>query len=241
MASTKSEDRSPSAPPVAQRDVTGYGLAALNWLAGSAVLGRLGLRKQAEQAAYQASKSGFRVAGAASRGFSAARRLTKPARLPAVSRSSDLFDLTPDDEQQMIVATVVEFAAEQLRPDAAEANENCAPGPGLLERVGELGITVIGIPEQLGGVGTERSAVTNELVAEALAHGDMGLAVSCLAPSAVSTALVLWVTSTSKPPTCPASSATVFRRRHSLCSSRGRCSTRSPYRPRRGAPVPDSR
>jgi len=45
MASTKSEDRSPSAPPVAQRDVMGYGLAALNWLAGSAVLGRLGLRK----------------------------------------------------------------------------------------------------------------------------------------------------------------------------------------------------
>jgi len=192
MASTKSEDRSPSAPPVAQRDVMGYGLAALNWLAGSAVLGRLGLRKQAEQAAYQASKSGFRVAGAASRGFSAARRLTKPARLPAVSRSSDLFDLTPDDEQQMIVATVVEVAAEQLHPDAAEANENCAPGPGLLKRVGELGITVIGIPEQLGGVGTERSAVTNVLVAEALAHGDMGLAVSCLAPSAVSTALVLW-------------------------------------------------
>ena len=52
----------------------------------------------------------------------------------------------------------------------------------------------MGIPESLGGVGTERSAVTNALIAEALAHGDMGLAVACLAPSAVSTALVLWGT-----------------------------------------------
>ena len=173
------------------RDVMGYGLAALNRLAGSPVLDRLGLRTRAEQVAFQASKSGFRVAGAATRGFSAAQGLTRPARLPA-SRPSDLFDLTPDDEQQMIVETVVDFAAEQVRPVAAEANESCTPPPGLLDRISELGVTLVGIPEELGGVGTERSAVTNVLVAEALAHGDLGLAVSCLAPSAVSTALVLW-------------------------------------------------
>ena len=41
-------------------------------------------------------------------------------------------------------------------------------------------------------MGNERSATTGVLVAEALAHGDMGLAVACLAPAAVSTALVLW-------------------------------------------------
>ncbi|MEO9222002.1 MAG: acyl-CoA dehydrogenase family protein, partial [Mycobacteriaceae bacterium] len=143
------------------------------------------------QVAFQASRGGFRVAGAATRGFSAAQGLTRPARLPA-SRPSDLFDLTPDDEQQMIVETVTDFSAEQLRPVAAEANESCTPPPGLLDRISELGVTLVGIPEELGGVGTERSAVTNVLVAEALAHGDLGLAVSCLAPSAVSTALVLW-------------------------------------------------
>jgi len=173
------------------RDVLGYGLAALNRVAGSPVLDRLGLRKRAEQVAFQASKTGFRVAGAASRGFSSAQGLSKPARLPA-SKPSDLFDLTPDDEQQMIVETVAAFASEQLRPVAAEANESCAAPAGLLERVNELGVTLVGVPEELGGVGKERSAVTNVLVAEALAHGDMGLAVCCLAPSAVSTALVLW-------------------------------------------------
>jgi hypothetical protein len=34
--------------------------------------------------------------------------------------------------------------------------------------------------------------MTNVLVAEAMAQGDLGLAVACLAPAAVSTALVLW-------------------------------------------------
>src|SRR3546814_20142344 len=51
---------------------------------------------------------------------------------------------------------------------------------------------MMNIPEALGGAGNERSAVANVLVAEALAHGDMGLALACLAPSAVSNALVLW-------------------------------------------------
>src|SRR6185369_6066085 len=37
-----------------------------------------------------------------------------------------------------------------------------------------------------------RSAMAGTLVAEALAHGDMGLAVATLAPGAVSTALSLW-------------------------------------------------
>jgi hypothetical protein len=63
----------------------------------------------------------------------------------------------------------------------------------LLKRsVTELGITQVGVPEALGGMGGERSATTGVLVAEALAHGDMGLAVACLAPAAVSNALALW-------------------------------------------------
>ena len=39
------------------------------------------------------------------------------------------------------------------------------------------------MPEEFEGVATERGAVTNALVAEALAHGDMGLALPILAPS----------------------------------------------------------
>jgi alkylation response protein AidB-like acyl-CoA dehydrogenase len=50
----------------------------------------------------------------------------------------------------------------------------------------------MGIPEELGGAGAERSVMTHALVTEAMAQGDMSLAVACLAPTAVSTALVLW-------------------------------------------------
>ncbi|WP_285507925.1 acyl-CoA dehydrogenase family protein [Actinokineospora sp. NBRC 105648] len=169
----------------------GSALAVLNRLAGTAVLDRFGLRKPVERGVYGATRTGFGAVGAASRTFAATQRLTKPQRLPAAADRGQ-FDLTPDDEQQLIRSTVVEFAAEQLRPLAAEADTACTAPAGLLAKATELGVTLVGVPEQLGGLGTERSAVTGVLVAEAMAHGDMGLAVACLAPSAVSTALVLW-------------------------------------------------
>jgi alkylation response protein AidB-like acyl-CoA dehydrogenase len=51
---------------------------------------------------------------------------------------------------------------------------------------------LLNLPESLGGLSEERSAVTGVLVAEALAEGDMGQAVACLAPAAVATAIALW-------------------------------------------------
>ncbi len=174
------------------RDAMGLGLAALNKLAGSTAIDRLRLRKPTERAAYEASRVGFQALGATSRAFAAVQKKGKAER-PATSDRRDLFDLTPTDEQQMIVEATREFAAEQLRPAAAEADTACAAPDTLLKRsVSELGVTQLGVPESLGGMTTERSTITGVLVAEALAHGDMGLAVACLAPAAVSNALVLW-------------------------------------------------
>ncbi|MBK1785778.1 acyl-CoA dehydrogenase family protein [Prauserella cavernicola] len=169
----------------------GFGLAALTRLAGSKTIERAGLRKPVQNVVAAATRGGFRAAGAASRAFTATTRLGKPARL-APTPDTGLFDLTPTEDQQLIVETVTEFAAEQLRPAAAEADAKLTPPDGLLTRASELGVTLVGIPEELGGVGTERSVVTGALVAESLAHGDLGLAVAVLAPSAVSTALVQW-------------------------------------------------
>ncbi len=56
------------------RDAMGYGLAALNKLAGVGVIDRLGLRKPLERAVYESSKAGFRAVtsvGAANRKFTA--------------------------------------------------------------------------------------------------------------------------------------------------------------------------
>jgi hypothetical protein len=170
----------------------GVGLAALNRLAGVAVIDKLKLRGPIERAVFEGSKAGFRSVGVANRSFAAVQKRGKAER-PNVSGERGLFDLTPTDEQKMIVDATREFAAEKLRPAAAAADTECvAPEPILKQSVAELGVTLVGVPETLGGMGSDRSATTGVLVAEALAHGDMGLAVACLAPAGVGNALALW-------------------------------------------------
>jgi alkylation response protein AidB-like acyl-CoA dehydrogenase len=167
------------------------GLRALNRLAGSGVVDRLGLREPAERFLHGASKTTMRTATRAGRTFAAAQRLSGPARQPKAGRT-DLFDLNPSDEQQMLRDSVREFALEKLRPAAAESDATCAAPEELLSQANELGLTMVGVPEELGGAVEQRSAVTSVLMSEALAQGDMGIAVACLAPAGVSTAISLW-------------------------------------------------
>jgi alkylation response protein AidB-like acyl-CoA dehydrogenase len=167
------------------------GLRALNRLAGNGLIDQFGLRDPAQRVLHGASKATVRTATRAGRTFAATQKLSKPARQPRSGRS-DLFDLTPDEEQQMLRESVREFALAKLRPAAQEADEACATPGELLAQANELGLTIVGVPEELGGAVAERSAVTTVLMAEALAQGDMGIAVACLAPAGVSIALSLW-------------------------------------------------
>jgi alkylation response protein AidB-like acyl-CoA dehydrogenase len=167
------------------------GLRALNRLAGSPAIDRFGLRQPTERLLHGASKTTMRTAATAGRTFVAAQRLSRPARQPK-ARHSDLFDLTPDDEQLMLSESVRDFALAQLRPAARAADDQCAAPAELLAQSSELGLTMIGVPEALGGAVEQRSAVTSVLMSEALAGGDLGIALACLAPAAVSTALSLW-------------------------------------------------
>jgi alkylation response protein AidB-like acyl-CoA dehydrogenase len=166
-------------------------LRSLNRLAGSGLLDRVGLRRLTERLVYQGARNGFRAAGASSRTFAAATRLGKPARL-STRPSAGLFDLRPDDEQQMLRDSFRDFGRERIRPAAGAADVACAAPAELLEQASELGLTMLGVPEELGGAVSERSAVTTVLIAEALAHGDMGIAVASLAPAAVGSAIAAW-------------------------------------------------
>jgi alkylation response protein AidB-like acyl-CoA dehydrogenase len=177
---------------IAERSM-GVGLRALNWLAGSDLLDRIRLRKQVERALFQTTKGGFRTATAAGRTFKAAQQLGSPAR-QKTSRSSGLFDVTPDDEQQMFQEACQTFAAAEVRPAALGADADSKTPPELLAQAAELGVNMLGVPEELGGVMHEQSAVTSVLVGEALAHGDMGIAYATLASGAVATAIGLWGT-----------------------------------------------
>lgn len=174
-----------------RRDPMGIGLAVLNRIASSPAIDRLKLRKTTERAVYEGAKGGFRVAGATTRAFKTVKGGGKPQRLARTS-DSGVFDLEPTDDQQMIVGVIQEFAAEVLRPGAIEAEASNDTPKEVLAQTSEFGLTLLNIPESLGGLSQDRSAVTGVLVAEALAEGDMGQAVACLAPSAVATAISLW-------------------------------------------------
>ncbi len=92
----------------------------------------------------------------------------------------------------MLRDSVREFGLDRLRKVAEQADADCATPPELLAQANELGLSMVGVPEELGGAVEQRSAVTSVLMSEALAQGDMGIAVACLAPAGVSTAISLW-------------------------------------------------
>jgi alkylation response protein AidB-like acyl-CoA dehydrogenase len=169
----------------------GFGLRALNRLAGSDLLDRIRIRKGVERALFQGTKNSFRSATVAGRTFKAAQKLGKPAR-QARGSSKGLFDVTPDDEQQMFQEAGRAFAEERVRPAALDADAACETPAELLQQAAELGVNMLGVPEELGGVMHEQAAVTSVLIGEALAHGDMGIAYAALAPGAVATAIGLW-------------------------------------------------
>ena len=174
-------------------DPIGLAVSLLNRLAQAPALDRFNLRKPAEKVVYSATRSGFTTVGAVSRQFARRGGKGKGTRVPT-AKPTGVFDLTPGEDEQMLVDVVTEFATEMVRPAAAEADEACEAPAELLSSANEIGLPILGVADDLGGIATERSAVAGTLVAEALAKGDMGLAVSVLAPAAVSTALSLWGT-----------------------------------------------
>jgi alkylation response protein AidB-like acyl-CoA dehydrogenase len=176
------------------RDPIGYAVAALNRLAQSELLDRLGIRRQTEKAVFTVTRSGFRTATTAGRAFARAGRRGRPGARPGTSASRGVFDLTPTEDEQMLVDVVTELAAEVIRPAAADADVACAAPAAVLAAGNEIGLPILGVPESLGGLTEERSAMAGTLVAEALAKGDLGIAVAALAPASVATALSLWGT-----------------------------------------------
>ena len=79
-------------------------------------------------------------------------------------------------EERAVRDTVREFAQREVAPGAAERDEQERYDYHLFERAGELGITGLPYPEELGGAGMGTFAWI--LACEEIAAADMGLAVS---------------------------------------------------------------
>jgi len=174
-----------------KRSATDIGLGLLAPLLGRKFLDRYNVRDPFNRGLKFGVTQVFSVADASTRQFKKIQGIGKPpTRLEA--SGADYFDLTPDDDQKMIVETVKEFAEEVLRPAARDADEAATAPPELIAKAAELGVTAIKVPEDFDGIAENRTIVTSALVAEALAHGDMGLALPILAPGGVASALTHW-------------------------------------------------
>jgi butyryl-CoA dehydrogenase len=80
------------------------------------------------------------------------------------------------DEERLLQQTVREFAAREVAPGAAKRDEEERYDRSLFDRMGELGLTSVPFPPEIGGAGFSYRAWT--LVMEEIAYADMALAVS---------------------------------------------------------------
>lgn len=169
----------------------GLALGALRRVAGSELVDRLGQRENLERLVREGVRRGFGAATTTARAFS---KVSSNGKQPARQepRQRTLFDLTPTDEQQMLVDMFRQVASASLRPSGRKADDACEASPDVLAQLAEVGLGQLGIPTELGGFVEERSAVTSVLAASALAHGDPGITVAAMAPAAVANVLALY-------------------------------------------------
>jgi alkylation response protein AidB-like acyl-CoA dehydrogenase len=80
------------------------------------------------------------------------------------------------DEERLLQQTVRDFAQKEVAPGAAKRDEEERYDRSLFDRLGELGLTSVPFPSEIGGAGFTYRAWT--LVMEEIAYADMALAVS---------------------------------------------------------------
>jgi len=96
-----------------------------------------------------------------------------------------MFDLEMTEDQKLIHETVTSFAAAEIRPLSRDCDESGEIPAGLAGKGFDLGLIHSAIPEEQGGFGEQRSAITGAIVAEALGWGDLSIAMHLLAPRLV--------------------------------------------------------
>jgi acyl-CoA dehydrogenase len=96
----------------------------------------------------------------------------------------DLIEFDPTEEQQLIVDTVRQFAANEIRPQAHDSAEARKLPESVLAQAHELGLVALGLDDAHGG-GGDRNAITGALIAEELAYGDLAISLAILSPSLI--------------------------------------------------------
>lgn len=167
------------------------GLRLIAKVGGLPALADPTVRGRVERFLGRGAHSGFRAQAAVGRAFTRVRGVGAPTR-PGPTRRPGVYDLTPTEDQQMLREAARELADEVIRPAGGRADTDRSVPDDVRRAMHDMGLTLIGVPEQLGGIAEQRSAVTGVLVLEQLARGDMGIAVAQMATASVATALSLY-------------------------------------------------
>ncbi len=161
----------------------------------------LNLRKFSERFVYEGTKNGLKAANAASKIFKGSGK-GKAERLEPKT-NSDLFDLNYNEDQTMIQQTIQQFAV-KMRTAAEKIDEAFSIDEDLKKDFNELQLAYLQIPESLGGMMKEKSTVTQMMMVEELAYGDLGQALSFFTPHSVLNAIVQWGTDSQQADLIPA-------------------------------------
>jgi alkylation response protein AidB-like acyl-CoA dehydrogenase len=92
------------------------------------------------------------------------------------------FDIAMSEEQQMTWDMLRKFAETEMRPIARDAEAAGRPSDELLGKMKDLDLIPLGIPEAYGGMEIAQDATSQALTLEALAYGDLSLAMSLSLP-----------------------------------------------------------
>lgn len=149
----------------------------------------LRLRKLSERFVYLGAKNGSKVATTISKAFKSSSK-GNAAHLDAKT-PHDLFDLNYDEEQMMVQETVQQFAL-KMRLAAENIDESALIPESLWTAFRDLQLGYLQVPDALGGMMKERSTVTQMMIVETLAHGDLGQALAFYSTHSVLNAIVKW-------------------------------------------------
>ena len=91
-----------------------------------------------------------------------------------MATDADTVRMTSADERRLVEETVAEFVEEEVRPAAAEADATQTFPEDVWDGLADLGLTGLVVPEEYGGFEADR--VTESVVNEILARGDLSVA-----------------------------------------------------------------
>ncbi|WP_250654708.1 acyl-CoA dehydrogenase family protein [Alkalimarinus coralli] len=174
------------------KDTIGFALSAVNKFAGSSLVKKLKLQKPAEKIAYISTRTGFQVISSTSAKVQQAKNFFTPTA--SAKQATALFDPSFSEEQRLIKDSLDRFSSEVIRTEAFEADQQASTPPELFQQASEIGLLAYSVPEKLGGYIDTPSTVTNLLIAESIAHGDMGIATALLSTISVANVLTRWGT-----------------------------------------------